>query len=300
MSVLSQIMFHLVLRKLNQRCLKSDAASSVTDASVTDAESDSEVSISNQDSFRCESTLLNRMLDHEESEPTSNKMSNTRGVRVIQQSGVTRTNCIDCLDRTNVAQFCLGLHALANQLVTLGITHQPYIEPNSDLVLILMRMYEALGDNISLQYGNLRSNLFIISSVSHIKYWICLGGSSAHKKSSQLLSNASKMTRSNDLMTYAKRYYSNSFTDHAKQDASKYMYLYSDGMKQRNHGIITFLCVVNLFLGLFTPSTASSILGMGTKTVHIWDLESDFYLHNSEFKRYVQFFYSLCVCTSLD
>lgn len=32
------------------------------------------------------------------------------------QSGVLRTNCIDCLDRTNIAQFFLGKYALGMQV----------------------------------------------------------------------------------------------------------------------------------------------------------------------------------------
>jgi hypothetical protein len=32
-----------------------------------------------------------------------------------RQAGVVRTNCIDCLDRTNAAQFIIGKCALAHQ-----------------------------------------------------------------------------------------------------------------------------------------------------------------------------------------
>ena len=34
----------------------------------------------------------------------------------VFQRGVLRTNCIDCLDRTNVAQYAYGLAALGHQL----------------------------------------------------------------------------------------------------------------------------------------------------------------------------------------
>jgi hypothetical protein len=37
---------------------------------------------------------------------------------------VIRTNCIDCLDRTNVAQFCIGRCVLKQQLVALGVVSQ--------------------------------------------------------------------------------------------------------------------------------------------------------------------------------
>jgi hypothetical protein len=33
-----------------------------------------------------------------------------------QQNGILRTNCIDCLDRTNLAQFYIGNNVLAKQV----------------------------------------------------------------------------------------------------------------------------------------------------------------------------------------
>lgn len=33
------------------------------------------------------------------------------------QRGVLRTNCIDCIDRTNVAQFLMGKYALSKQVI---------------------------------------------------------------------------------------------------------------------------------------------------------------------------------------
>lgn len=34
-----------------------------------------------------------------------------------KQTGVVRVNCVDCLDRTNTAQFCLGKCALGFQVI---------------------------------------------------------------------------------------------------------------------------------------------------------------------------------------
>ena len=45
------------------------------------------------------------------------------------QQGVLRSNCIDCLDRTNVAQFAYGLGGLGRQLQALGISDSPDIDP---------------------------------------------------------------------------------------------------------------------------------------------------------------------------
>lgn len=44
------------------------------------------------------------------------------GTAARQQHGVLRTNCIDSLDRTNVAQFSFGMLALGQQLHALGIS----------------------------------------------------------------------------------------------------------------------------------------------------------------------------------
>ena len=38
------------------------------------------------------------------------------------KGAVLRTNCIDCLDRTNVAQFAFGLLAFGRQLYDLGVS----------------------------------------------------------------------------------------------------------------------------------------------------------------------------------
>ena len=61
---------------------------------------------------------------------------------------ILRTNCIDSLDRTNVAQFCLGTEVLARQLYSLGITESAdtFEIGQSQIVKVLLGMYEAMGD----------------------------------------------------------------------------------------------------------------------------------------------------------
>ena len=43
------------------------------------------------------------------------------------QTGVLRVNCVDCLDRTNTAQFIAGKSALGYQLYTLGVLAEPRV-----------------------------------------------------------------------------------------------------------------------------------------------------------------------------
>lgn len=56
------------------------------------------------------------------------------------QNGVARTNCIDCLDRTNAAQFVIGKRALGYQLHALGIISNTAIDYDTDAVNLLTHM----------------------------------------------------------------------------------------------------------------------------------------------------------------
>ena len=53
---------------------------------------------------------------------------------VFQQTGVLRVNCVDCVDRTNTAQFMIHKRALGFQLYTLGITNSPHLLFDTDLL----------------------------------------------------------------------------------------------------------------------------------------------------------------------
>src|SRR5579862_3003282 len=56
------------------------------------------------------------------------------------QNGVARTNCIDCLDRTNAAQFVIGKRALGHQLHALGVISEKSIEYDTDAVNLFTHM----------------------------------------------------------------------------------------------------------------------------------------------------------------
>jgi hypothetical protein len=56
------------------------------------------------------------------------------------QNGVARTNCIDCLDRTNAAQFVIGKRALGHQLYALGIIETTTIDYDTDAVNLFTHM----------------------------------------------------------------------------------------------------------------------------------------------------------------
>ena len=42
--------------------------------------------------------------------------SDDKSFTFIKQMGTARTNCVDCLDRTNTAQFVIGKYALGHQV----------------------------------------------------------------------------------------------------------------------------------------------------------------------------------------
>ncbi|KAF9926567.1 phosphatidylinositol-3,5-bisphosphate 5-phosphatase [Linnemannia zychae] len=113
------------------------------------------------------------------------------------QNGVIRTNCIDCLDRTNAAQFIIAKCALGHQLYSLGLITEPVVPFDCDLVNMLTEMYHDHGDTIALQYGG-----------SHL-----VNTMETYRKINQWTS------QSRDMIESIRRFYSNSFVDAEKQDA---------------------------------------------------------------------------------
>lgn len=54
---------------------------------------------------------------------------------------------MDCLDRTNAAQFVFGKRALGHQLYALGVVDSPDLAFDSDAVNMLTEMYHDHGDS---------------------------------------------------------------------------------------------------------------------------------------------------------
>lgn len=147
-----------------------------------------------------EKTLSKTNFFHSKAEPYMHLLTSPdkeyRGKPVLQ-SGVVRTNCIDCLDRTNAAQFILGKVALSNQLYALGLIDTPKLSMDCGATKLLMQMYHDHGDIIALQYG---------------------GSALVNTMESYRKTNAWS-SQSRDMIETIKRYYNNSFTDAEKQDA---------------------------------------------------------------------------------
>ncbi|KAF2618311.1 hypothetical protein F2Q68_00042232 [Brassica cretica] len=135
---------------------------------------------------------------NEDEEETSPEEEALKADIFSLQNGVLRSNCIDCLDRTNVAQYAHGLVALAQQLHLLGITGPPIVDKNNPLAKKLMEAYEKMGDAIAMQYAG---------SDAHIKMFSALRG------------DWNMMMKHRDMITAVRRHYNNAYMDSEKQNA---------------------------------------------------------------------------------
>lgn len=113
------------------------------------------------------------------------------------QNGVCRTNCIDCLDRTNAAQFVIGKRALGHQLHALGVINTTSIEYDTDAVNLFTHIFRDHGDTIAVQYAG--SHLVnTMETYRGINQWT---------------------SHSRDMLESFRRYYNNSFVDAQRQEA---------------------------------------------------------------------------------
>lgn len=113
------------------------------------------------------------------------------------QNGAARSNCIDCLDRTNACQFVIGKTAFALQLQALGVIAGDNVNYDSDATNLLAHMYNDHGDTLASQYGG-----------SHL-----VNTTDSYRKIGNWQSH------SRDMLESFKRYYHNSFLDSQRQEA---------------------------------------------------------------------------------
>ncbi|CAG9320891.1 unnamed protein product [Blepharisma stoltei] len=105
------------------------------------------------------------------------------------QIGTVRTNCIDSIDRTNIAQMLVARVALERQLKEMGLAQ--YLNIDSMIIRLISQLYEEMGDMIGIQYS----------------------GSEAHK--GKYIQNKKKKKK----FTAIKRHWANLITDPKKQQA---------------------------------------------------------------------------------
>ncbi|VDN00841.1 unnamed protein product [Thelazia callipaeda] len=117
--------------------------------------------------------------------------------RFLLQRGIFRTNCVDCLDRTNVTQFAIGKVSLGLQLYSMGFVGEPVLSPSSEVCRIYEDLMDQHGDTLALQYAGSQ----LVHSIK------------TYKKISVI------QERSRDVIQTLSRYYSNTFGDYDKQNA---------------------------------------------------------------------------------
>jgi hypothetical protein len=115
-----------------------------------------------------------------------------------KQAAVVRTNCMDCLDRTNVVQSMLGRFILTRMLIDLG----------------LMREGEEVSDDLAFEhlFRNVWADNADVVSKSY-------SGTGALKTDFTRLGVRTKKGAFNDFTNSATRYLKNNFADGPRQDA---------------------------------------------------------------------------------
>ncbi|KAJ0979359.1 hypothetical protein J5N97_014833 [Dioscorea zingiberensis] len=78
---------------------------------------------------------------------------NSEGGILLEQSGIVRSNCIDCLDRTNVTQSYLARKSLNSQLQNMGaLSSSECISMYANILETFKILWVEHGDEVSLQY----------------------------------------------------------------------------------------------------------------------------------------------------
>ncbi|XP_047090239.1 phosphoinositide phosphatase SAC8 isoform X2 [Lolium rigidum] len=125
-------------------------------------------------------------------------LMNSKGDILLDQNGVVRSNCIDCLDRTNVTQSFLARKSLDLQLQRMGaLSSAESISQSDSIHDIFKKLWVEHGDELSLEYAGsyaLKGDL--------VRY------------GRQTLPGLIK-----DGMSALSRYYLNNFHDGVRQDA---------------------------------------------------------------------------------
>ncbi|ONH97279.1 hypothetical protein PRUPE_7G181200 [Prunus persica] len=123
---------------------------------------------------------------------------NEKGEKMKEQLGVVRTNCIDCLDRTNVTQSMIARNMLEGQLRRLGIfAAEETISSHPNLDECFKILWANHGDDISIQYS----------------------GTAALKGDFVRCGKRTMQGIAKDGINALLRYYFNNFVDGTKQDA---------------------------------------------------------------------------------
>ena len=144
-----------------------------------------------------------------------------------KQNGIIRSNCIDCLDRTSIFQYIVGLEVLNQQLVFYGLLDESYryrpvwatttshLPASTSAVLRhIEAMFEGVSDQLAQQYAG---------TAAHKKY---SSGSSSSRQSSF---DGGLISTGRELFISISRHYSSTFNDNDKQHAMNlFLHMYKN------------------------------------------------------------------------
>ncbi|KAF9125033.1 hypothetical protein BGW39_007731 [Mortierella sp. 14UC] len=132
-----------------------------------------------------------------------NRKDNESWQQLYDQKGVIRTNCMDCLDRTNVVQSAISRHVLNHQLLRLGIASFPDkgLSVYEEFENIFNHVWANNGDAISREYA----------------------GTSALKGDFTRTGKRNLQGMINDATNSVARMYQNTFKDYFRQAAIDYL-----------------------------------------------------------------------------
>ncbi|CAG61198.1 uncharacterized protein GVI51_K00143 [Nakaseomyces glabratus] len=134
---------------------------------------------------------------------------------VSEQHSTVRTNCMDCLDRTNVVQSVLAHWILQNELETSGVVGEEQLwEQDKSLLSLFQNLWADNADAVSFSYS----------------------GTGALKTDFTRTGKRTKAGAFNDFVNSASRYYQNNLTDGPRQDSYD---LFLGGFKPFSTGVVS-------------------------------------------------------------
>ncbi|KAH3902410.1 probable Phosphoinositide phosphatase SAC1 [Saccharomycodes ludwigii] len=128
------------------------------------------------------------------------KICDGQSSKVVQtQNAIVRTNCMDCLDRTNVVQSVLAHWVLQNEFETAGVVEKgnPWESESKDLLFEFQNFWADNADAVSCAYS----------------------GTGALKTDFTRTGKRTYLGAFNDLVNSISRYYQNNLTDGPRQDS---------------------------------------------------------------------------------
>lgn len=155
------------------------------------------------------------------------------------QKGAVRTNCVDCLDRTNVVQSIIARHHLLDVLHLNGIIDQPddiYLSPlPSALERVFRETWFLNGNRMSMLYA----------------------GTPALKTDFTRFGKRTLKGMIDDGVNSVTRYFINNFIDHENQNAYNFLsgkldcQKHADYVPKKGESVLRSMCFFSLLLGLF-------------------------------------------------